>query len=90
MILIYVGNLSYEATANDLRRAFSSFGEVSSVEVVKDNATGRSRGFGFVEMPNDMEAQSALSGLNLRELRGRTMTLSVARPRRGKPRRHVG
>ena len=62
---IYVGNLSYNATEEDIRNAFAQFGQVSSVNVITDRETGRSKGFGFVEMPNDDEGKSAIEGLNL-------------------------
>ena len=64
MTNIYVGNLSYEATEDDIRQAFEAHGEVSSVSVIMDKMTGRSRGFGFVEMANDPEAESAIAALN--------------------------
>jgi RNA recognition motif-containing protein len=78
---IYVGSLSYEATEEDLKEAFEAFGEVETVKVVKDNYTGRSKGFGFVEMPSQPEARSAIDGLNSKELKGRTLNVSEARPR---------
>ncbi len=78
---IYVGNLSYEATEDDLREAFGRFGQVASVNVIKDRDTGRSKGFGFVEMPTQQEAQAAIAGLNGQELKGRAMNVNEARPR---------
>jgi RNA recognition motif-containing protein len=78
---IYVGNLSYEVTEEDLRLAFEPFGQVESVNVIKDKYTGRSKGFGFVEMPSKAEAQSAIDGLNDTELQGRTLNVNEARPR---------
>src|SRR5262245_60500865 len=81
MTNIYVGNLSYEATEDDIRRAFEAHGEVGSVSVIKDKMTGRSRGFGFVEMPDKAQAEAAINALNLQELRGRAMTVNEARPR---------
>ncbi len=78
---IYVGNLSYQTGDDDLRQAFESYGQVSSVNVIKDKFTGESRGFGFVEMSNDDEAQAAMSGLNGTELHGRTLSVNQARPR---------
>jgi len=81
MTNIYVGNLSYEATEDDLRQAFSAFGEVSSVSIIMDKMTGRSRGFGFVEMPEKTQAEAAISGLNLQEVRGRAITVNEARPK---------
>ncbi len=78
---IYVGNLSYEVTEKDLREAFEGFGEIESVKIIKDNYTGRSKGFGFVEMSNNADAQSAINGLNDKELKGRTIKVNTARPR---------
>jgi RNA recognition motif-containing protein len=82
MTSIYVGNLAHSATEDDLRQAFSQHGEVSSVNIVKDRETGRSRGFAFVEMPNGGEAASAIQQLNLREIGGRSITVDEARPKR--------
>jgi RNA recognition motif-containing protein len=81
MMNIYVGNLSYEATQDDLRQAFEAHGEVSSVSIIMDKMTGRSRGFGFVEMPDQKAGQAAVSALNLQEIRGRAMTVNEARPK---------
>jgi RNA recognition motif-containing protein len=81
MVNIYVGNLSYEATQDDLRQAFEAHGEVSSVAIIMDKMTGRSRGFGFVEMPDQGAAQAAISALNLQEIRGRAMTVNEAKPK---------
>ncbi len=78
---IYVGNLSYEVTEEDLKEAFAVFGEVETVRVLKDNYTGRSKGFGFVEMSNNADAQSAIDGLNDKELKGRALKVNTARPR---------
>ena len=78
---IYVGNLSHEATEENLKEAFEVFGEVNSVKVIKNNNTGRSKGFGFVEMPAKAEAQSAIEGLNGKDLKGRSLNVSEARPR---------
>jgi RNA recognition motif-containing protein len=78
---IYVGNLSHEATEENLKEAFEAFGEVNSVKVIKDNYTGKSKGFGFVEMPAKTEAQSAIEGLNGKDLKGRTLKVNEARPR---------
>ena len=80
---IYVGNLSYEVTEEDLKEAFEVFGEVETVRVLKEYGTGRSKGFGFVEMSNNAEAQSAIDGLNDKELKGRTLKVNTARPRTG-------
>jgi RNA recognition motif-containing protein len=79
---IYVGNLSRESTEGDLREAFEAFGQVTSVKIITDKYTGESRGFGFVEMPNTSEAQSAISGLDGKDLKGRTIKVNEARPRR--------
>jgi len=81
MVNIYVGNLSYEATQDDLRQAFEAHGEVSSVSIIMDKMTGRSRGFGFVEMPDNGAGQAAINALNLQEVRGRAMTVNEARPK---------
>jgi RNA recognition motif-containing protein len=78
---IYVGNLSYEVTEEDLKEAFEGFGQIESVKIIKDNYTGRSKGFGFVEMSNNADAQSAINGLNDKELKGRTLKVNTARPR---------
>ena len=78
---IYVGNLSYEVTEEDLKEAFEVFGEVDTVKVIKDIYTGRSKGFGFVEMPAKAEAQSAIEGLNEKDLKGRSLNVNEARPR---------
>ena len=80
---IYVGNLPYEVTEADLREAFESFGEVTSATIVKDKFSGESRGFGFVEMPDKAAAQSAISGLNGKEMKGRTLNVNEARPPSG-------
>jgi RNA recognition motif-containing protein len=78
---IYVGNLSHDVTDEELRVAFEAFGQVSTASVIKDKFSGESRGFGFVEMPTKTEAQSAISGLNGKELNGRTLNVNEARPR---------
>ena len=78
---IYVGNLSYEVTEEDLQKAFEGFGQIDSVKIIKDNYSGRSKGFGFVEMPDNAEAQSAIDDLNDKELKGRTLKINKARPR---------
>lgn len=78
---IYVGNLSYEATDGDLEAAFAAYGQVSSAQVVTDRETGRSRGFGFVEMPNSNEATAAITGMNGKDLKGRAVNVNEARPR---------
>jgi RNA recognition motif-containing protein len=78
---IYVGNLSYDVIEEDLKEAFEAFGEVETIKVLKDNYTGRSKGFGFVEMSNNADAFSAINGLNDKELKGRTLKVNTARPR---------
>ena len=79
---IYVGNLSFDETDETLEAAFAVHGAVQSARVIADRETGRSRGFGFVEMPNQQEAEAAISALNGTEQRGRTLTVNEARPRR--------
>lgn len=79
---IYVGNISYDTAEDDLREAFEEYGEVDSVSIITDRDSGRSKGFGFVEMPNDEEAQAAMDGLNEQEFMGRTLNVNKARPRR--------
>lgn len=81
MTNIYVGNLSYNATEDDLREAFSRFGDVSSVSVIKDRDTGRARGFAFVEMSDANQAAEAIENLNNTEIAGRNITVNEARPR---------
>lgn len=83
---IYVGNLSYQASDDDLREAFEPFGQVASAQVIKDKFTGRSRGFGFVEMPNDDEGQKAIDGVNNQDVAGRPVRVNEARPREDRPR----
>jgi RNA recognition motif-containing protein len=78
---IYVGNLSYEVTEQELQRSFEAFGQVESVNIIKDKFSGRSKGFGFVEMPDKANAQSAINELNGKELKGRTLNVNEARPR---------
>ncbi len=78
---IYVGNLSHEATDVTIREAFESFGEVTSARVIKDKYSGQSRGFGFVEMPAQSEAQTAIRSLNGKELLGKEISVNEARPR---------
>jgi len=78
---LYVGNLSYETTGSDLQKLFEGFGTVESAQVISDRDTGRSKGFGFVEMSNAQEAQAAIDGLNGKEIGGRSLTVNEARPR---------
>jgi cold-inducible RNA-binding protein len=77
---IYVGNLSFNSTEQDLEDMFGEFGTVHSVKIIEDRDTGRSRGFAFVEMSSNEEAQSAISGLNGREVDGRALTINEAKP----------
>ncbi len=78
---IYVGNLSFDTTEDDLREAFGRFGEVSSARIISDQYSGKSRGFGFVEMGSQDEGQAAIEAMNEKELQGRTITVNEARPR---------
>lgn len=80
---IYCGNLSWDTTEAGLQSAFEDFGQVSSVTIIKDRYTGQSRGFGFVEMPNDEEGRAAITALNGKELDGRPLKVDQARPREG-------
>lgn len=84
---IYVGNLPREATEDELREVFATYGQVASVTILKDKFSGESRGFGFVEMPAKAEAQAAITGLNGHEMKGRTLTVNEAR---GKTEKSVG
>lgn len=78
---IYIGNLSYETTEDDLRQAFEGFGEVTGVNILTDKYSGKPRGFAFVEMAVKEEAEAAITGLNGKDLNGRTINVSEARPR---------
>ena len=78
---IYVGNLSYQVTDDELRQAFEAFGQVASANVIMDKFSGQSKGFGFVEMPSKEEAESAMRSLNGKDLRGRALNVNEARPR---------
>jgi RNA recognition motif-containing protein len=78
---LYCGNLSYNTSSSDLEQLFSPFGRVQSAEVIMDRDTGRSKGFGFVEMSTDAEAAAAIEGVNLKEHDGRSLTVNEARPR---------
>ncbi len=80
---IYVGNLSYEVTEEELRQEFSAFGEVEAVRLITDRDSGRPKGFGFVEMPSDSEGQAAIEALNGKAVKGRDMNVNVSRPRPG-------
>jgi RNA recognition motif-containing protein len=79
---IYVGNLPWGLSEEDLREAFEAFGEVVSIKIIQDKFTGRSRGFGFVEMPTQEEGEAAISALNGKDLKGREIVVNQARPRR--------
>lgn len=81
MTNIYVGNLPYSSTESDLQQLFGQYGQVGRASIVMDRETGRSRGFGFVEMPNDNEAQNAINALNGKDNGGRPLVVNVARPR---------
>lgn len=87
---IYIGNLSREVTEDELRQSFEAFGQVTSVNVIKDRYSGESRGFGFVEMSTKSEAQAAINGLNGTSLGERTLSVSEARPRTEGGRRPFG
>ena len=78
---IYVGNLSYTLEESELQEAFAEFGEVSSAKILTDRETGRSRGFGFVEMPNQAEGEAAVAQLNGKDVGGRALRVNEARPR---------
>ena len=78
---LYVGNLSYDVDSSALEQLFAPFGQVSSAQVISDRDTGRSKGFGFVEMANDAEAAAAIEALNGKEHGGRALTVNEARPR---------
>ena len=88
MTNIFVGNLSYDATEDDIRDAFAQYGEVSSVNVITDRDTGRPRGFAFVEMANEAEGNAAIEAMNGSQVGGRSLTVNEARPR--EPRRGGG
>jgi RNA recognition motif-containing protein len=87
---IYVGNLSFDTTEDDLRHAFGNYGTITSVAVIKDKFSGESRGFGFVEMASASEAKKAIEGLNGTELRGRNLNVNEARPREERSPRNQG
>jgi len=79
---VYVGNLSYDLSEEDLKTAFGEYGEVTSAKIVSDRYSGRSKGFGFIEMSSDDEAKAAIEGLTGKELAGRAIVVNEARPRR--------
>jgi RNA recognition motif-containing protein len=83
---IYVGNLSFTTTESDLKEAFQAFGEVQTASIIKDKYSGESRGFGFVEMPNKSEAEKAMSMLNGKDLKGRSLKVNEAKARTNGPR----
>ena len=82
---IYVGNLAYSVTQDELREAFGAYGEISSVNLITDKFTGSSKGFGFVEMPNNSEADAAIKALNETPLKGRNLKVNQAKPRGERP-----
>ncbi len=83
---IYVGNLSFNASEDDIRQAFAAFGEVSTVSIIKDQFSGRPRGFAFVEMQNSNEANAAIAALNGKDMLGRNLIVNEAQPRADRPR----
>ncbi|MFH0954054.1 MAG: RNA-binding protein [Verrucomicrobiota bacterium] len=83
---IFVGNLAFTVTDGDLRQAFEANGQVASANVILDKFTGKSRGFGFVEMPNENEAKAAIEALNNKDLKGRAIRVNEAKPREDRPR----
>ena len=87
MVNIYVGNLSYETSESDLRNLFEAHGQVDRASVVMDRMTNRSKGFGFVEMANDKEAQAAIAALNEMETHGRRLMVNIAKPKEDRPAR---
>jgi len=84
---IYIGNLAYTTTEDDLRDAFSRFGQVESASIINDKFSGRSKGFGFVDMPVESEAREAIESLNDKDLHGRTVKVNEAKPREERPAR---
>ena len=87
---IYVGNLPYNATEDEVRQAFGEYGQVASVALIKDKVTGQPRGFGFVEMPDDEEAQNAIEAMNGRAFKNRSLVVNPARPREERSDRRGG
>ena len=83
---LYVGNLSYDTSSSDLNEMFGEFGTVSSAEVINDRDTGRSKGFGFVQMGSDAEAQAAIDGMHDKNVDGRNLTVNEAKPKTDRPR----
>ncbi len=86
---IYVGNLAYSVTEAEIREAFEEFGDVAEVNLVTDRTTGQSKGFGFVEMPNNSEADTAIKALNSTQLKGRAIKVNQAKPRGDRPQRRA-
>ncbi len=82
---IYIGNLAYSVTEDQLRSAFADFGEISEVNLIKDKFSGKSKGFAFVEMPNNVEADAAIKGLNEKPINGRPVKVNQAKPRGERP-----
>ncbi len=78
---IYIGNLSRDASEEDLRQAFEAFGQIASINIIKDKFSGEPRGFAFIDMPNNEQAQAAIAGMNGKDLKGRMLTVNEARPR---------
>lgn len=87
---IYVGNLSYKSSEAEIKAAFEAYGNVSSVNIIKDRETGNSKGFCFVEMPDDAEAAAAIEGLNGKDMGGRALNVNPARPREDRPNNNRG
>jgi RNA recognition motif-containing protein len=83
---IYVGNLPYDTTDEQLRELFSQFGQVTNASVIMDRETGRARGFGFVELANDAQGQAAIESLHQKDFNGRALTVNVAQPKENRPR----
>jgi RNA recognition motif-containing protein len=86
---IYVGSLSYSVTEEDLKEAFAAFGEVASVRLVSDKFSGKSKGFGFVEMPSNEEAEAAIAALNEKDFKGRDIKVNQAKPKEERPQRRA-
>ena len=86
---IYVGSLPYTVTEEDLKEAFTAFGEVASVRLVSDKFSGKSKGFGFVEMPDNTEAEAAIAALNEKDFKGRDIKVNQAKPKEERPQRRA-
>ncbi len=84
---IYVGNMSYNTSEDNLKELFGQYGEVSSVKIITDRETGRAKGFGFITMDTDSEAKAAIEALHQKEFDGRTLTINEAKPREERPKR---